>query len=243
MRIVVPDYYDQFCCLAGECTHSCCIGWEIDVDAEALSFYDVNDTDQKNRAAIGQLIYDIATIFLYTHRYDKCESYLELSRKFDSGDNQHRTYVTSILYAVQGKREESQKLLGQMSDFLKSNCRPMLEAIFANKDPHYCVVPQDGSAYPAFWSDLALQKATLEDLISNGQTAAAIALISDRFGAAMAFMKRKPDCRIELQDGTVSVFCKNYCVKTLMADYDILFSQKPALFENWKFVSVDFFES
>ena len=81
---------------------------------KALSFYDVNDTDQKNRAAIGQLIYDIATLFLYTHQYDKCESYLELSRKFDSGDNQHRTYVTSILYAVQGKREESQKLLGQL---------------------------------------------------------------------------------------------------------------------------------
>ncbi|MBQ8604754.1 MAG: flagellin lysine-N-methylase [Oscillospiraceae bacterium] len=40
MRIVVPDYYSRFRCLAGECRHNCCIGWEIDIDDETLSFYD-----------------------------------------------------------------------------------------------------------------------------------------------------------------------------------------------------------
>jgi lysine-N-methylase len=35
----MPDYYTQFRCIAGDCCHSCCIGWEIDIDAEAQARY------------------------------------------------------------------------------------------------------------------------------------------------------------------------------------------------------------
>ena len=34
-----PDYYDSFRCLAGDCRHSCCRGWEIDVDEESAAYY------------------------------------------------------------------------------------------------------------------------------------------------------------------------------------------------------------
>ena len=34
-----PDYYDDFKCIAGECQHNCCIGWEIDIDDDALFKY------------------------------------------------------------------------------------------------------------------------------------------------------------------------------------------------------------
>lgn len=37
MVYAYPDYYEKFKCIAGECRHSCCIGWEIDIDEEALS--------------------------------------------------------------------------------------------------------------------------------------------------------------------------------------------------------------
>ena len=40
MRITAPDYYNEFSCIAGACRHSCCIGWEIDIDGETLAFYD-----------------------------------------------------------------------------------------------------------------------------------------------------------------------------------------------------------
>ncbi len=36
MKLIVPDYYKDFCCIAGRCRHTCCIGWEIDIDAESL---------------------------------------------------------------------------------------------------------------------------------------------------------------------------------------------------------------
>ncbi len=38
--VYVPNYYASFHCMAAACRHSCCIGWEIDVDADALARYD-----------------------------------------------------------------------------------------------------------------------------------------------------------------------------------------------------------
>lgn len=39
MHLVFPDYYEEFKCIAGACRHSCCIGWEIDVDDETHAYY------------------------------------------------------------------------------------------------------------------------------------------------------------------------------------------------------------
>lgn len=39
MKSKVPDYYEEFHCIASECKHSCCIGWEIDVDIQTYRNY------------------------------------------------------------------------------------------------------------------------------------------------------------------------------------------------------------
>ena len=39
MRVYFPSYYKQFKCIADKCRHSCCIGWEIGVDAETMTRY------------------------------------------------------------------------------------------------------------------------------------------------------------------------------------------------------------
>lgn len=39
MKLVYPEYYSQFQCIADKCRHSCCKGWEIDIDYETCSFY------------------------------------------------------------------------------------------------------------------------------------------------------------------------------------------------------------
>lgn len=44
MFIIKPDFYDNFKCIAGECTDSCCIGWEIDVDEASLEKYNKINT-------------------------------------------------------------------------------------------------------------------------------------------------------------------------------------------------------
>ena len=39
MKIVAPEYYPEFHCIADRCRHSCCIGWEIDVDPDRREAY------------------------------------------------------------------------------------------------------------------------------------------------------------------------------------------------------------
>ena len=39
MKLYAPKYYREFSCIASRCRHSCCIGWEIDVDAAARKRY------------------------------------------------------------------------------------------------------------------------------------------------------------------------------------------------------------
>ena len=39
MRLIAPDYYREFRCIADKCRHSCCIGWEIDIDADTREAY------------------------------------------------------------------------------------------------------------------------------------------------------------------------------------------------------------
>lgn len=39
MLTITPDYYQNFKCIANRCRHSCCIGWEIDIDDITLEKY------------------------------------------------------------------------------------------------------------------------------------------------------------------------------------------------------------
>jgi lysine-N-methylase len=39
MKLIAPDYYENFTCIADKCKHSCCVGWEIDIDEETLRYY------------------------------------------------------------------------------------------------------------------------------------------------------------------------------------------------------------
>lgn len=39
MDVFAPKYYKDFKCIADRCTHSCCVGWEIDIDSDTLRRY------------------------------------------------------------------------------------------------------------------------------------------------------------------------------------------------------------
>lgn len=43
MKTLVPHYYEKFRCIADKCRHSCCVGWEIDIDKDTLEYYDSED--------------------------------------------------------------------------------------------------------------------------------------------------------------------------------------------------------
>lgn len=39
MIVKIPDYYEEFRCIAGDCKHSCCCSWEIDIDEDTYQYY------------------------------------------------------------------------------------------------------------------------------------------------------------------------------------------------------------
>ena len=39
MKVLKPDYYDRFQCIAAACPDSCCKEWEVDIDADSAAFY------------------------------------------------------------------------------------------------------------------------------------------------------------------------------------------------------------
>lgn len=40
MKVIVPDYYKEFKCIADKCKHTCCKGWEIEIDDESLARFE-----------------------------------------------------------------------------------------------------------------------------------------------------------------------------------------------------------
>ena len=43
------NYYDKFRCIAHKCRHSCCIGWEIDIDSDTMEIYSSLDGELGER--------------------------------------------------------------------------------------------------------------------------------------------------------------------------------------------------
>ena len=38
MKTFAPNYYPSFRCIADKCRHSCCVGWDVYIDEETLSY-------------------------------------------------------------------------------------------------------------------------------------------------------------------------------------------------------------
>lgn len=90
MKTFVPHYYSDFKCIAGECRHSCCVGWEIDVDPLSLKKYNsiktpfgkkVRDNiDFQNGCACFKLNNDERCPFLNEHNL--CDIILNLGEEY-----------------------------------------------------------------------------------------------------------------------------------------------------------------
>lgn len=44
MKEYVLNYYPEFKCVAGDCKHTCCAGWEMNIDAHTLAVYNADKT-------------------------------------------------------------------------------------------------------------------------------------------------------------------------------------------------------
>lgn len=56
MKLRIPDFYDKFKCKAGDCTDTCCNGWEIDIDERTRERYAALASEPGERGLFGKKI-------------------------------------------------------------------------------------------------------------------------------------------------------------------------------------------
>ena len=70
MKLYAPKYYKNFKCIADKCEHSCCIGWEIDIDGKTLDKYNALKTGYADIINKSISVEDSPHFILSDH--DKC---------------------------------------------------------------------------------------------------------------------------------------------------------------------------
>lgn len=70
MIYVFPDYYKDFRCIASDCRHNCCIGWEIDIDSETAKLYRETKGELGRRLSENISYEDVPHFILAEH--DRC---------------------------------------------------------------------------------------------------------------------------------------------------------------------------
>lgn len=56
MKIVIPTFYKDFKCIAGDCPDSCCQGWEVDADSDSLEYYKTLDNSLEIKKRIDSVL-------------------------------------------------------------------------------------------------------------------------------------------------------------------------------------------
>lgn len=90
MRIIAPEYYCEFKCISHQCKHSCCIGWEIDVDAETMEKYNKIDGTFGQKLKVNIEINDECACFMlsdnercpFLNKDNLCDIILEFGEEY-----------------------------------------------------------------------------------------------------------------------------------------------------------------
>lgn len=97
--------------------------------SKALELYSGDETDAVKLVNLGQICFDMATVWLSCKEFEKSREFLERSCSFSPEENPQRNYVAAILCAVEGKRDEAKKLVDSLPDFLKADCERIVASI------------------------------------------------------------------------------------------------------------------
>ena len=209
---------------------------------KALDFYSGLELGEHDRKVVSFILYDLATVHLYMHEYDAARRLLKLSCEYSPETNHQRDYIAVILSALRGDREECKALLDALPTFYQEACKPMAAAILAGTDLHYFAVPQDRSKYGRFAETLLSRQEELRGLIARGELKKAEKIISDLLFRTFRFTGRVLECRILPNGEKITVHCKHYRIKTLIAEQAALFAMSREALPGWEFVPVSEFE-
>ena len=208
---------------------------------KALAFYDDKEKNRETLKISAQLYYEIATVYMYMHEYEKAGLFMGRSFECDKSPNPQRNYVLAILCALDEKYDMLKQLLDSLPGVLKMSCNQITGAIINKSDPHYCIATQDRGAYKEFWQNIKVREAEILNYIGNGEESKSQEVLSRYLTYTLGFMHKNLDCRIEKNGARIIVRCKDYYTKTLTAEYGALFSLKGDSLPDWEFTIVNEF--
>ena len=96
---------------------------------KAYKLYSDDETDAVKLENLGQLCYDLGSVYLSVKDYKKSREFLEKSYRFSPAENPQRSYVLAILCAIEGKKDESKQLVDSLPDNLKVICKQIISSI------------------------------------------------------------------------------------------------------------------
>lgn len=96
---------------------------------KAYELYSDDETDAVKLQNLGQLCFDLGSVYLSVKDYAKSREFLEKSCRFSPAENPQRSYVLAILCAIEGKKDESKQLVDRLPDNLKVICEQIISSI------------------------------------------------------------------------------------------------------------------
>lgn len=166
MDYIIPDYYEKFSCIGGDCPDNCCAGWEIEIDKPTLKKYKKEKSIFKNCLRNGInwkektfLQYNKKCVFL--NEEGLCDIYSELGP--DRLCKTCRTYPRHI-EEFEGVHEVS----------LSMSCPVVAKMILTRQEPVGFLTIEDAEAieeYPDFdyllFTKLVDTRKAMLDMLQN----------------------------------------------------------------------------
>lgn len=209
---------------------------------KVLSFYNEKELNEEQKKIFAQVYSDMPAVFLYTHRYSEAIAYLKKSFTFDESDIEQRNFCIAILNAIEGREDEVREIIKKLSPLLSRACSIMTQNIMNNKDPHYCAVTVNRFAYLAAIKRFKTLSEEAVSLVKADRITEAEKKLSSFLTKLFPFMKRELACRIIKSDDCIIAECKNYYVRTLIAEYEYLFDVFNRTGDKLRLVSVNEYE-
>lgn len=208
--------------------------------SKSLEFFQGRNVTPATAKAVSQMLYDVATVYLYMHDYENCEKFLNLSQNYDDGKNLQRDYVKATLQAVKGNAEKCNLIIKSLQHpTLEASCLKTTQAILKGTDLHYCIVPQDRDNFEDFLTGFEENRELMKNQISEGNSEVVAQSLSNVLSAVFNYVNRVIECEIQMNNDMVIVKCKNYYIRTLKKEQEALFSQISEQFPDWNFLSVE----
>lgn len=153
MKEFVPRYYNKFACKAGDCKHSCCVGWEIDIDDKTLEKYKALDGDIGNRLR-GGINYDAKPPCFSMDERGNCP-FFNSHGLCDIISELGYDYISDIC-------REHPRFYNTFSDRLEIGigmcCEAAAELVIGETEPFQLVCANDGECNLTDWENELIQK-------------------------------------------------------------------------------------